>query len=84
MCAMCNRALSEICDHIIPAEIAVMQAQLSGRFLDRWAGYFIRSNLQGLCRPCHYTKTCSDKLHTGPWADVVERDRLTQKKVWSF
>jgi 5-methylcytosine-specific restriction endonuclease McrA len=83
MCSMCNRALSDICDHVIPADVAVMQAQISGKYLDRYAGYFIRSNLQGLCRQCHYMKTNADKLHTGPWPDVVERDALTVKKVWS-
>jgi hypothetical protein len=42
------------------------------------------SNLQGLCRSCHYDKTLEDKTYTGDWPDVVAIERLAPKKVWSF
>lgn len=84
MCALCNHALSVLVDHIIPAEIAVMQAQISGKYLDKWAGYFLRSNLQGLCRVCHYEKTLHDKVHSGPWPDVVTIELAAPKRKWSF
>jgi len=84
-CKRCERSVAEICDHIVPAGVAIAQAQASGRFPhDKWAGYFLRSNLQGLCRPCHYTKTIEDKTHTGPWPDVVETEDRAPKKVWTF
>jgi len=52
--------------------------------MDPTAGYFFESNLQGLCRSCHGVKTLEDKIHTGPWPDVVEREQLAPKKVWTF
>ncbi len=85
MCARCNVRLSEICDHIVPAGVAVQQARDSGRYpYDRWAGYYLLSNLQGLCRPCHHLKTIEDKTHVGPWPDVVAIEAAVPKKVWSF
>ena len=69
ICARCDRSISQIADHIVPARNAISQARLSGKYLDRNAGYFLMSNLQGLCRPCHYLKTMEDKTHTGPWPD---------------
>jgi len=84
MCARCNCMISEIVDHIVPARVAISQARLSGKYLDRNAGYFLRTNLQGLCRPCHWTKTMEDKTHVGEWPDVVERERLAPKRVYSF
>jgi 5-methylcytosine-specific restriction endonuclease McrA len=42
------------------------------------------SNLQGLCRVCHRAKTDEDKLHTGPWANVMDGEARKPKKVWSF
>lgn len=84
-CARCQVAVSEIADHIVPAEIAVQQARDSGRYpLDKWAGYYLLSNLQGLCRPCHYAKTLEDKTHVGPWPDVVAIEAAAPKKKWSF
>ncbi len=84
MCQRCRKRLTEIVDHIIPAEIAVMQAKLSGKYLDPMAGYFIRSNLQGLCRVCHRAKTDEDKAHVGEWPDVVQEDARKGKRTWSF
>lgn len=84
MCARCKRQVTQIVDHVVPAEIAVMQAQLNGRFRDKWAGYFLRSNLQGLCRVCHRAKTDEDKTHVGEWPDVVAAYDAKPKKVWSF
>ena len=86
MCVRCNRRLSEIVDHIVPALVAVVQAQDSGLFpLDRYAGgYFLLSNLQGLCRRCHYDKTLEDKTHVGEWPNVVDAARRAAKKTYSF
>lgn len=82
MCRRCKRRLAEIVDHIIPAEVAVRQAQDSGKYQSRWAGYFLRSNLQGLCRSCHAEKTAEDKAHIGSWPDVVAREPA--RRQWSF
>ncbi len=85
LCARCGLRVSEIADHIVPAAIAVQQAQLSGQYpTDRYAGYFLLSNLQGLCRPCHGLKTLEDKAHVGPWSDVVEKEALRPKRKWVF
>jgi 5-methylcytosine-specific restriction endonuclease McrA len=84
-CARCERAVAEICDHIVPAAIAVMQAQESKRYpYDKCAGYYLKTNLQGLCRSCHGVKTLEDKCHVGPWPNVVETEDKAPKKVWTF
>ena len=83
MCARCHRALSVIADHIVPAGVSIAQAQASGLFLYKFAGFFLRSNLHGLCRSCHYVKTIEDKTHAGPWPDVIAREHQP-KRVWSF
>jgi len=71
-CCRCHTALTEIIDHIVPAAISIMQASQSGLYpYDKYAGYFIKSNLQGLCRACHWTKTNEDKAHSGPWPSVI-------------
>jgi 5-methylcytosine-specific restriction endonuclease McrA len=83
LCKRCDVAGSEIVDHIVPAAVAIMQA--SGRYpFDKYAGYFLKSNLQGLCRSCHGLKTTEDKCHVGPWPDVVAIEAAAPKKVWSF
>lgn len=85
LCARCSLSISEIVDHIVPAQIAIQQARDSGAYpANSYAGYYIRSNLQGLCRPCHGTKTAEDKAHIGPWPDVVEAERQATKRRWSF
>lgn len=85
ICTRCNAALTEIIDHIVPAPEAIAQAQVSGRFpFDKYAGYFLKSNLQGLCRLCHADKTNEDKLHTGPWPNVVDAEDRAPKKRWAF
>ena len=49
MCARCNVRLSEICDHIVPAGVAVQQARDSGRYpYDRWAGYYLLKQPAGV------------------------------------
>jgi 5-methylcytosine-specific restriction endonuclease McrA len=84
-CKRCETAIADICDHIVPAREAIAQAQVSGRFpVDKWAGYFIETNLQGLCPPCHAIKTQEDKAHVGPWPDIIAAWLLRPKKVWSF
>jgi 5-methylcytosine-specific restriction endonuclease McrA len=85
LCARCALRLSEIVDHIVPALVALRQAQDSGRYpVDRNAGYYFRSNLQGLCRPCHGDKTTEDKTHIGPWEDAVTKELIAVKRKWSF
>jgi 5-methylcytosine-specific restriction endonuclease McrA len=85
LCARCALRLSEIVDHIVPALVALRQAQDSGRYpLDKSAGYYLRSNLQGLCRPCHGDKTNEDKAHIGPWEDVVTKELMAVRRKWSF
>lgn len=85
MCARCKLRLTELIDHIVPAGIAIEQARMSGKWpFDKWAGFFLMSNLQGLCRPCHHAKTLEDKLHSGEWPDVVAIEAAAPKKVWSF
>jgi 5-methylcytosine-specific restriction endonuclease McrA len=84
-CVRCSVRLSEIVDHIVPAQVAVAQVRDSGRFpYDKCAGYYLMSNLQGLCRPCHHTKTVEDKTHVGPWPDVLDVEALKGKKKWTF
>lgn len=71
-CQRCKRALAAIVDHRTPAGVAIAQAQASGKYgLDKWAGFFIRRNLQGLCYTCHSAKTDEDKGHVGEWSDVT-------------
>src|ERR1700677_709130 len=85
MCVRCHVAVTEIVDHVVPAAVAVMQARASGNYpYSPNAGYFFKSNLQGLCRPCHGLKTTEDKIHVGPWPDVVAKEQAQPKKVWSF
>ena len=84
MCARCRKALTAIVDHVIPAGIAIVQAQESGKYQGKYAGFYLRSNLQGLCRACHYVKTDEDKGHTGAWQDVTARDAHAPKRQWSF
>lgn len=84
-CARCQTARAEIVDHIVPAIEAIRQVRESKRYpLDMNAGYYLISNLQGLCRPCHGEKTTEDKNHTGPWPDVVAAEAARPKKVYSF
>lgn len=84
-CARCTVALTEIVDHVVPAHEAIRQALASGLYpYDRWAGYYIKSNLQGLCRKCHAIKTVEDQCHVGEWPDVVAKERAQPKKVWTF
>jgi 5-methylcytosine-specific restriction endonuclease McrA len=85
MCQRCGLERTEIVDHIVPAQIAVQQARASGKYpLDKNAGYFLRSNLQGLCGACHRTKTNEDKEHVGDWPDVVEKEAQQPRKQWTF
>jgi 5-methylcytosine-specific restriction endonuclease McrA len=85
LCARCELSATAIIDHIVPAAIAIAQAQDSGHYpLDKYAGYYLVSNLQGLCRSCHGTKTLEDKAHVGPWPDVLAREAAAPRKVWSF
>lgn len=85
ICRRCDLGLTAIVDHIVPAEIAISQARLSGRFpFDRFAGYFIKSNLQGLCRSCHGVKTLEDKTHVGDWPSVLDVEDAQPKRVFHF
>lgn len=85
LCRRCELSMTEEIDHVVPARVAVVQAQLSGLFPgDKYAGYYLKSNLQGLCRVCHRAKTAEEKAHVGEWPDVVAAEQATPKKVWSF
>jgi 5-methylcytosine-specific restriction endonuclease McrA len=85
LCARCKIAPSALVDHKVPAGIAIAQAQASGKYpFDKWAGFFLQSNLEGLCRSCHGVKTLEDKTHVGEWPDVVAIEAAAPKKVWSF
>lgn len=83
-CKRCDAAVSEIVDHTVPVGIAIAQAQLSKRWIDPWAGFYLLSNLRGLCRSCHHAKTLEDKTHVGEWPDVVAIEDAAPKKVWTF
>lgn len=84
LCARCDR-ISELCDHIVPAKEAIAQTKASGRYpFSKHAGYFLRSNLQGLCRKCHGVKTLEDKAHIGPWPDVVAIEAAAPKRAFAF
>jgi 5-methylcytosine-specific restriction endonuclease McrA len=85
LCVRCKLAASALVDHRVPAGVAIAQAQASGKYpYDKVAGFFIQSNLEGLCRSCHGVKTLEDKAHVGPWPDVVATEAAAPKKVWSF
>jgi 5-methylcytosine-specific restriction endonuclease McrA len=72
-------------DHVIPAGVVIVQAQQSGRYpLDKWAGFYLMSNLQGLCVSCHFAKTAEDKAHVGAWPDAIAIEAAAPKKVFSF
>ena len=77
--------LTEIIDHIVPAGEAIRQVQESGRFpYDKWAGFHLLTNLQGLCRKCHALKTAEDKAHVGPWPSVLEAYDKQPPKRFTF
>jgi len=85
LCDRCGRERTQIIDHIIPAGVAVQQAQASGVYTDKHAGFFLLSNLQGLCRSCHGLKTEEDKAHVGEWPSVLcSEDATKTKRVWAF
>lgn len=84
-CKRCGSKPSVIADHIVPAGEAIRQVRESGRFpLSRNAGFFLLSNLQGLCRSCHGFKTAEDKAHQGQWPSVLEKEDTAPKKKWVF
>jgi 5-methylcytosine-specific restriction endonuclease McrA len=82
-CKRCDKAVAVLVDHIIPAGIAIAQVQASGRYpLSPFAGFYLMSNLQGLCRSCHKFKTDEDKAHVGAWPSVL--DVAPRKRVYGF
>lgn len=85
LCKRCQCAPSALVDHIVPCGEAIRQVRESGRFpFSPHAGFFLLSNLQGLCYGCHSRKTAEDKQHTGEWPSVLEREDAAPKKKWSF
>jgi 5-methylcytosine-specific restriction endonuclease McrA len=85
LCSRCDLSISEIADHIVPAGVAIAQARDSGLYPhDRYAGFYLRSNLHGLCRGCHYLKTIEDKAHCGGWPDIISIEQLKTKRAWTF
>lgn len=84
-CACCERRVTEVVDHVVPAGVAVAQARDSGRYpTDRAAGFYFLTNLQGLCLICHTSKTVADETHLGAWPDVVEAELSAPKRHWQF
>lgn len=80
ICKRCGIEPSCIVDHIVPAGEAIRQAQASGRYpFSPFAGFFLMSNLQGLCRSCHAIKTIEDKAHVGVWPDVIAAEDAAKK-----
>ena len=85
MCDLCDSTFTEIMDHRIPAGVVILQAQESGRYTDKYAGFFFLSNLQGLCRRCHGLKTEEDKAHVGAWPNALAIEEASHaRKVFSF
>jgi len=85
ICKRCECAPSVIVEHIVPAGEAIRQAQESGRYpFSPYAGFFLLSNLQGMCRSCHAIKTAEDKAHVGEWPSVLQKEDAAPKKVWRF
>jgi 5-methylcytosine-specific restriction endonuclease McrA len=85
MCVGCEIEIAKEVDHKVPADIAIQQVRDSGRYpLDRYAGYYLKSNLRGMCRRCHALKTLEDKAHTGPWPDVLAIEDAAPKRRWTF
>jgi len=84
-CKRCGLNISELVDHIVPVSVVIVQAQESGRWpLHKWAGFYLESNLQALCRACHFVKTAEDKAHVGAWADAIAIEEAAPKRVFSF
>lgn len=84
-CARCEVIVTELIDHIVPAGVVIAQAQQSGLYrFDKWAGFFLLSNLQGLCRACHWIKTEQDKAHIGAWPDAIANEQRRPKRRYSF
>jgi 5-methylcytosine-specific restriction endonuclease McrA len=78
-------AVSKVVDHAVPMGEAIRQCQASGRWpYDPDAGAFLLSNLMGMCRSHHGTKTDEDKRHVGPWPDVLAAYDAAPRKVWAF
>ena len=85
LCKRCGRYASEIVDHIVPAGEAIRQVQESKRFpYSKYEGFYLLSNLQGLCRSCHGFKTNEDKAHVGPWPSVLDAHDAAPRKRWTF
>jgi|SRR5580692_2677579 5-methylcytosine-specific restriction endonuclease McrA len=83
LCQRCKADLSTIADHKVPAGVAIEQCKASGNWpCDPVAGFYLLSNLQGLCRSCHAVKTNEDKAHQGEWPDVVAAHAAAPKKTW--
>src|SRR6202041_98762 len=72
MCKRCGVARTEMVDHILPAFEVIRQAIASKLWpFEKYAGYYLQCNLQGLCCKCHAIKTAEDKQHVGTWPDVI-------------
>ena len=85
MCARCGIKVSELVDHRVPASVVIEQAQASGLYpQSKYAGFYFTTNLDGLCRGCHWVKTNEDKAHVGPWPDAVALEQSKPRKVYSF
>lgn len=82
ICTRCRGRISEVADHIVPAGEAIRQAYDSRLYpLNPYAGFYILSNLTGLCRSCHGLKTEEDKGHVGEWPSIVTAKRKETKPI---
>lgn len=72
MCAECHITTSAVADHKIPARLIVRVCRWLKLFpLDRWGGFYIRANMQGLSHSCHNKKTKVED--TQDWTDELIR-----------
>jgi 5-methylcytosine-specific restriction endonuclease McrA len=84
-CKRCGMHPSVVVDHRVPAGESIRQVRESGRYpFSPYAGFYLLSNLQGLCRSCHAQKTIEDKRHQGDWPSVLEAEDRAPKKKWHF
>lgn len=68
ICERCHRSLSALCDHVVPSVAAIMQVNADSRTRTHWPfdpaiGFFLRCNLQALCRSCHTKKSNADVVY---------------------
>ena len=85
MCSRCGIKVSELVDHIVPCGVAIPQAQASGLYPpSKYAGFYFTTNLRAVLALATGIKTNEDKIHVGPWPDIVALEQSKATKVYSF